>query len=382
MAVLYIMRKIKFHNSRLLSLILLFVVSGSGFCALEIVEPAAGAIVYGDENIRFLARGLDANQLSVEADLRYLWSSDTDGPLAEGLRTSVIGLSYCAHKLTLEAFSGDSLLASVETAITVIKRPEQFTLSERNDWEGEFSPGGEQVAYTSFRSGDAEIWVASMASRAADRITYQGGLAPTWSPDEQRLVFWSDRAGNRDLWLVDLTEEQKTAVQLTFGFGSEWMPAFSPVDERLVYVSKNGRRLSLKMIDTYDPELVPLEILGPSEQPMFPRWFPDGREVLFTSYRDTLPAVCRLSLESGAVVRVSSLGAEDADVSRDGQLVVMVRRGELWLHRLKDGYERPLTRDGAGVLSPRFSPDGRQLIYASTRSGNYDLWLLDLPVEK
>ena len=377
------MGKINFHNSWLLSLTLLFVFSGDCFSALQIVEPAAGAIVYGHENIRFLARWLDERQLPEGAELRYLWSSDVDGPLAEGLRSSVTGLSYCTHRITLEAVWGDSVLGSVEARITVIKRPEQFTLSERSDWEGEFSPSGAQVAYTSFRSGEPEIWIASVDSRAASRITYQGGLAPTWSPDEQRFAFWSDRAGSRDLWIVDLIEEeQKTAVQLTFGSGSEWMPALSPVDGRLVYVSKNGRRLCLEMIDTDDPESVPVEILGPRQQPMFPRWFPDGQDILFTSYSDTLSAVCRLSLESGAVERVGPLGAEDADISPDGNFVVMVRNGELWLHRLEDGYERALTQDSSEPLSPRFSPDGRQVIYASTRSGNYDLWLLDLPVDK
>ena len=60
----------------------------------------------------------------------------------------------------------------------------------------------------------------------------------------------------------------------------------------------------------------------------------------------------------------------------------MVRHGELWLHHLEDGYERALTRDSSEPLSPRFSPDGSQVVYASTRSGNYDLWLLDLPVDR
>ena len=290
------MGKIFFHTSWLLSFTLLLVVSGDCFSALKIVEPAAGAVVYEHENIRFLARWLDDRQPPGAAELRYLWSSDDDGPLAEGLRTSVSGLSYRTHRITLEAVSGDSVLGSAETRITVIKSPEQFTLSERSDWEGEFSPSGAQVAYTSFRSGDPEIWIASMDSRAVGRITYQGGLAPTWSPDELKFAFWSDRAGGRDIWIVDLTEEEKTAVQLTFGPGSEWMPAFSPVDGRLVYVSKNGRRLCLEMIDTDDVESVPMEILGPGQQPMFPRWFPEARDILFTSYSDTLPAVCHLSL--------------------------------------------------------------------------------------
>jgi len=381
-AALHLMGKINFHISWLLPSILILAVPDSGFCTLRIVEPAAGAIVYAQENIRLLARWTDETRAPAGAGLRYLWSSDADGPLGEGLRISVAGLSYRTHRITLEAVSGDSLLGSAETTVAVIKQPEQFTLSGRNDWEGEFSPGGEQVAYTSFRSGEPEIWVASVVTRASARITYQGGLNPTWSPDGRKLAFWSDRAGGRDVWIVDLTEEQKTAVQLTFESGSEWMPAFSPLDQRLVYVSKNGRRLCLELIETDNPEAEPVEILGPGQQPMFPRWFPDGQSILFTSYSDTLPAVCRLSLQSGAVDRIGRLGAEDADISPDGKLVVMVRQGELWLHRLSDGYERPLTQDRAEPLSPCFSPDGNQVIYASTRSGNYDLWLLDLPVDK
>ena len=43
------MNRIDFHSSWLLSFVLLLALSSVGFCALKIVEPAAGAVVYGHE---------------------------------------------------------------------------------------------------------------------------------------------------------------------------------------------------------------------------------------------------------------------------------------------------------------------------------------------
>jgi Tol biopolymer transport system component len=133
------------------------------------------------------------------------------------------------------------------------------------------------------------------------------------------------------------------------------------------------------VLDTAEPHPVPVAVVGPDQYPMFGRWFPDGKDILFTSYRSSSPVICRFSAATGAVVEVSQPGAEDSDISPDGRRIVMVRDGEIWLQDLAGGKARPLTADHAGALNPRFSPDGGKIIYASTRSGNYDLWLLDLP---
>ncbi|HUU29777.1 MAG TPA: hypothetical protein VM123_18395 [archaeon] len=352
-------------------------------CALEIISPAPGEVVYQNENLLCRAIWNNDSLPAPEGNVLFRWSSDVDGQLGEGLKRNITDLSYRRHELTCEAVLGDSVIARAKTNVTVIVRPVQFTLSERNDWEGEFSRQGTRAAFTSFRFGEPEILIASVANRAVSRITYQGGMAPSWSADGHKLVFWSERTGGRNLWLVDLTEgpEPLNAVKLTSDTASDWMPAFSPVDSRVVYVSKQGKRLSLKTLDADERGLEPLEILGPEHQPMFPRWFSDGEEILFTSYRHTQPAIYRLSLKNGFVIQLTDPGAEDADVSPDGKLIVMVRGGEIWLHRLNDNYERPLTNEHAGAISPRFSPDCEKVIYASSLSGNYDLWILDLPKE-
>ena len=342
---------------------------------LVITPPAAGAAVYVAEPVELQA-SWDAQ---APAGATLLWKSSADGELGEGLRLRVAGLSYATHRITVQAAAGDSVLAEAETVIYVFSRPEQFTLSERTDWQGEFNPRGTQVAYTSYRTGDPEIWIATVSNRNSERITYKGGMAPVWTPDGRRLAFWSDRGGNRDIWLVDIAEHQKNAIRVADSPAAEWMPAVNPLDGRILFTAKQDRKLRLMVLDTASPELPPVEVVGPEHYPMFGRWFPNGKDILFTSYRDTIPVVCRYSADSGEVKPVSRPGAEDADVSPDGRRIALVRGGEIWLVDLAGGAERPLTADRAGALDPRFSPDGMSLLYASTRSGNYDLWLLTLP---
>ncbi|MBN2288361.1 MAG: PD40 domain-containing protein [Candidatus Glassbacteria bacterium] len=345
---------------------------------LEIVLPAPGQAFYQDQEVACRARW-SGEPPAAAAEFRYVWSSDVDGRLAEGLETVLRGLSYRTHRLRVEALDGDSVLAGEEVPLVIAASPVQFTLSARNDWEGEFSPRGTMVAFTSFRSGDPEIWTASSNGQGTERITYQGGWGPSWSADGNRLVFWSERAGSRDIWLVNLEDDPKVAEPLVSESCPEWAPVFSPLDSRVVYIAKQQKSLSLKLVDADDPERQTVEVVGPEYYPMFPRWLPDASGVIFTSFADSLPVVCQVSLDSGQVARITGPGAEDADISPDGKWLVMVRDRDLWLHRMSDSLERPLTLEKAGAMCPRFSPNGKLVIYGSNRSGNYDLWLLSLP---
>lgn len=369
------MRKYSSVLAALLAMILISVCSASA--ALRIVEPPPGSAFYIQEDIPLRA---ELSGQSATEGLRFVWSTAEQGDFATGLAAVARNLSYRTHRLTVRAMSGDSLVSEAATDVTILVRPSQFTLSERNDWHGEVSPRGTAIAFTSWRSGNPEVWTAGLDGRGARQITRQGGWAPSWSNDGRSIVFWSERAGKRDLWLIEMGGGQLAADRLTPGDGFDWMPACSPIDTRVVYCSKRGPRLSLKVLDhaAFDRHEA-LEVVGPEHHPMFPRWFPNGEELLFTSYSDTLPFLCRVSLLDNRVRRITGHGTEDGDVSPDGRLIVMVRDGELWLHRLEDGAERRLTREGAGALSPRFFPEGSRVLYASSFSGNYDLWILDLP---
>jgi len=81
--------------------------------------------------------------------------------------------------------------------------------------------------------------------------------------------------------------------------------------------------------------------------------------------------------------------ASDPQVSPDGRSIVYVRhsmdrmtdkdKGQIWMLDLQNGSHRPLlSGTAAGAGAPRWSPDGSQLIYATSSEGKPELRLLYL----
>ncbi len=76
------------------------------------------------------------------------------------------------------------------------------------------------------------------------------------------------------------------------------------------------------------------------------------------------------------------------DISPDGKLVAYAQgevslkennsTSRIWLAPTGDGAPRRLTGGPKHDTSPRFSPDGRQVLFQSDRSGDHQLWIIDL----
>ena len=80
--------------------------------------------------------------------------------------------------------------------------------------------------------------------------------------------------------------------------------------------------------------------------------------------------------------------ATDPQVSPDGKSIAYVRHsmdrmtdkdtGQIWMIDLATGSNRPLVSGGTGASSPRWSPDGTRLIYATATDGKPEVRLLYL----
>ena len=77
--------------------------------------------------------------------------------------------------------------------------------------------------------------------------------------------------------------------------------------------------------------------------------------------------------------------AADPQISPDGTSIVYVRtffdimtdrrRSNLWMVRFDGSRHRPLTTGNENDSSPRWSPDGKRLVYVSTSDGSTQLYL-------
>lgn len=165
-----------------------------------------------------------------------------------------------------------------------------------------------------------------------------GPSAVAWSPDGTELVYsmqgslWRQRLGDR------------TARQLTDGPGYDYQPDWSPDGRRIVYASYRDDAIELRLLDAVTGTSTPL--ISNRAVNLEPRWSPDGRRVAFTS----------TAYEGRWHVFV-------ADVGEEGRADTPVR--------LTDDRESGLPRYYYNTvdhfLSPTWSPDGRELIVVTNR---------------
>ncbi len=110
-----------------------------------------------------------------------------------------------------------------------------------------------------------------------------------------------------------------------------------------------------------------------------PGWSPDGKNVIYTSYKRGYPNV----FMTGRSAPLSNLGGLNASgaISPDGKsmAVILSKNGnpELYVKSLRTGLLTRLTRTRNGnEASPCWSPDGKHIAYVSDTSGRPQIYII------
>jgi Tol biopolymer transport system component len=153
------------------------------------------------------------------------------------------------------------------------------------DAEGSYSPDGRQIVFTSFRDGDAEIYIMDADGRNPRRITHAKGYdgGPFFSPDGKRIVYRSDRKDN-DLLQIFVNNVEGTAERaLTNNEFVNWGPFWHPDGRHIMYAtSRHGHQnyeLYLMDVDTGAERRITYHD-GFDGLPVFSR---DGKQLMWTS---------------------------------------------------------------------------------------------------
>jgi TolB protein len=152
---------------------------------------------------------------------------------------------------------------------------------------------------------------------------------------------------------------------------------------RIAYVSTSGGRFKEVYVSHLDGT-EKFQVTNNRTINLFPSWTPDGKSIIYTSYKDRVPGLYEFELFSGKEVKWSSTTGRylGGRASPDGRYVAatLEAAGNSNLVLL-DPHGKMMRRltSGSGIeVSPSWSPDGRQIVFVSDRSGSPQLYILDV----
>jgi Tol biopolymer transport system component/tRNA A-37 threonylcarbamoyl transferase component Bud32 len=295
--------------------------------------------------------------------------------------------------------------------------PIQITNDPANEYDPAFSPDGTMIAYRSDR--DAGGIYAAPALGGPSRLIANLGRRPLFSPDGKQILYWVGSGIGR-LFLVDAEGGQPRAFQPAFD--SARHPVWSPDGKHILFLGTGDEKAvdgTGKTGESLDWWIAPaaggtayktgaLETFRragmaspPGEKQIHPdTWTADGG-VVFSAILGGTTNIWQIAMSpksrqvTGAPQRLTlgtnlEVQARLASIPEGSRMVFasLTRSVDLWTlpvdaNRAKvTGELRRLTEDVGLALSPTISPDGKKVVFVSTRSGKEEIWLKDLTTDK
>jgi len=204
------------------------------------------------------------------------------------------------------------------------------------------SPDGSRIAFSSLTRTGWDILMYSVDVGRLVTFPRFGGtnLSPAWSPDGTKLAFSSSRSGDPEIYVAD--QSGANLKRLTSFKGPDVSPAWNrKTGAQMAWVSG---RSGLPQIYTMEADGTNPQRLTEEGYAVSPAWSPNGQFLVFSWIRHYGPG---------------APGAQD--------IYIMDIASKQWVQ---------LTHDGGRNDFPYWSPDGRHIIFQSSRSGSEQIWTM------
>jgi TolB protein len=196
-----------------------------------------------------------------------------------------------------------------------------------------YAPTGREIAFTSFLRGGAELWVVSADGGRARHISSRSGMnsGAAWYSDGSSIALTLSFEGDPEIYKIR-SSDGNIVSRLTKSSGSDLSPSVSADGAQIAFVSDRGG----------SPQVYVMPASGGS-----------ARRLTFQGNQNTTPHF--------------SPRADKPSIAFTGR----DERGsfDIFVYDLKAGKIDRMTQNQGSNYDPAWSPDGRLLVYASSRGG-------------
>ena len=283
-----------------------------------------------------------------------------------------------------------------------------------------------EVVFSAEVAGNVDIYRIGSDDEVPVRVTSAVGqdFAPAWSPSKEKIAFLSDRNGTNALWVMEAKSGNNDSKRQVSAAGVEVVAfRWSPDSNRVGIEVVDGDAHVIEVLDTESGDS--LSLTSANENAKIGDWSPDGEWLVYAASEGEVSGIRRrnptgvdeITLTTGtdsrprwsgngqwiAFNRTSSGGSIDLVVmDKDGGNVVVVAEG---VHGESHGWAPDSKKlvyargelseaeiyvvgwDGKGVEkltsnrvtdgTPRWSPDGSEILFLSEGDGSFDIFSMD-----
>jgi TolB protein len=243
-----------------------------------------------------------------------------------------------------------------------------------------------KIYFVSNRSGHKEIWAMDYDGANQHAVTHLNSisLSPRVSPDGSRIAFSSLAKGGWEILMYSLDLNRLVSFP-RFG-GTNLSPAWSSDGTKLAFSSSRSGDPEIYAADASGANLKRItSFKGPDVSPAWNR--KTGAQIAWVSGRTGLPQVYTMESDGTNVQRITDQGyAVSPAWSPNGQFLVvswMRKYGpgapgaqDIYIMDIASKQWVQLTHDGGRNDFPYWSPDGRHIIFQSSRAGSLQIWTM------
>ena len=243
---------------------------------------------------------------------RYrLMLADTDGANEQPLLSSsepIISPSWSPDGKKVAYVSFETGLANVFIQnISTGKRDSVLSKNTQISCPS-WSPDGKYLSLTLYQDGNAEIYILRLRDKTLTRMTNQFAIdtESSWSPKGNKILFTSGRSGSPQIYELDLRRLNSKAKRITFEGSYNAKASYLPNEEGIIFVNRSADGL-FHIALKYKKENF-IRILTEAKMDESPSVAPNGNMVIYGITEEDQSMLAGFSLSGASFKLPASQG--------------------------------------------------------------------------
>ena len=231
-----------------------------------------------------------------------LMLADSDGANEKVLLTSsepIISPSWSPDGKKVAYVSFETGIAKVFIQDIVSGKRESVLSKNTQISSPSWSPDGKYLSLTLYQDGNAEIYIMRLQDRTLTRMTNQFAIdtESSWSPKGNKIIFTSGRSGSPQIYELDLRKLNPKAKRVSFEGTYNAKASYLPKEEGIIFVHRSDDGL-FHIALKYKKENF-IRVLTEAKMDESPSVAPNGNMVIYGIKEKNLSMLAGFSL-SGA----------------------------------------------------------------------------------